>query len=94
MFDMNFRIVVALHVLALVLVGCSMAKYPEPEPSVTNVKIVIRDNASAVVDDCSADAIACAYINNNPCIISMSSQTWEMTAVHELAHCLDVNDHD
>lgn len=78
--------------LTLAAIGCS--KYPEPEVGTYNITIKIAEDAEAVKASCKNNSFnACAYAALDPCVVVLNKEDWELIAVHELAHCFNINNH-
>ncbi len=81
------------HLYALIsvfLISC--AQYPEPEPGVYPITLILVEDHARTHDWCGG--VACADPANIPCPIMLTTDGWHIYSNHELAHCLGINEHD
>lgn len=85
------RKILALSIIAAAVVGC-MPMYDKPAAD-TSYQIRL-DMVSDIPEACRRSPLstveACAYLRDEPCVIKMNPDTWEMYIVHEIAHCLGI----
>lgn len=85
--------------LVLLLAGCTNM-YSVPEQQTITVVLTIGDE-NAPGEHCNKHTHVCKGLPcirgcatpGNPCRVTLTDDSWEIHAVHELAHCLNINHH-
>lgn len=84
-------------ILACLLISGCANKYPYPEVGRYSSEFMVVKTQKDLQIACSRSGqiylSACIYDKRKPPLIIFIQDSWELNAVHELAHLFDINNH-